>query len=103
MEDGLSEEFRIGSDGMLMFGACMCVPNDSDLRRSILEEVHSSAYAMHLGSNKLYRNLREIFWWKGMKNDVAEFVARCMTCEQVKIEHQRPAGLLQSLPIPVWK
>ena len=38
-----------------------------------------------------------------MKNDVAEFVARCLTCQQVKIEHQRPAGSLQSLPILVWK
>ena len=47
VEDGLSSEFRIGADGMLMFGSRMCVPNDSELRRSILEEGHSSAYAMH--------------------------------------------------------
>ena len=38
-----------------------------------------------------------------MKKDVAEFVSRCLICQQVKAEHQRPAGLLQSLPIPQWK
>ena len=81
----------------------MCVPNDPELKRCILEEGNSSAYAMHPGGNKLYRNLRENFWWKGMKSDVANFVAHCLTCQQVKVEHQRPAGLLQSLPIPEWK
>ena len=88
---------------MLMFGTRMCVPNDSELKRCLIEEGHSSAYAMHLGGNKMYRTLRENFWWKGMKKDIAEFVAKCLTCQQVKIEHHRPAGLLQSLPIPVWK
>ena len=38
-----------------------------------------------------------------MKKDVAEFVSRCLICQQVKAEHQRPAGLLRSLPIPLWK
>jgi hypothetical protein len=38
-----------------------------------------------------------------MKRDIAEFVARCLTCQKVKLEHQRPAGLLQPLPIPEWK
>ena len=58
---------------------------------------------MHPGSTKMYRNLREHFWWDGMKNDIAQFVARCLTCQQVKIEHQRPSGLLQPLSIPQWK
>ena len=58
---------------------------------------------MHPGGNKLYQNPRENFWWKGMKSDVVEYVAHCLTCQQVKAEHQRPAGLLQSLPIPEWK
>ena len=62
VEDSLTYDFRFGVDGMLMFGARMCVSNDYDLRRSILEEGHSSAYAMHPESNKLYRNLQEKFW-----------------------------------------
>jgi hypothetical protein len=51
----------------------------------------------------MYRDLKGYFWWNGMKQDVAEFVKRCSTCQQVKAEHQRPAGLLQPLEIPVWK
>ena len=81
----------------------MCVPDDSELRRCILEEGHSSAYAMHQGGNKLYRNLWENFWWRGMKKDISEFVSKCLICEQVKMEHQRPAGFLHSLTIPEWK
>ena len=68
-----------------------------------MEEAHSSAYAMHPGSTKMYHTLREHYWWRGMKKDVAEFVSRCLICQQVKVEHQRLAGLLQSLPIPQWK
>ena len=68
-----------------------------------MEEAHSSTYAMHPGSTKMYHTLKEHYWWKGMKRDIAEFVSRCLTCQQVKAEHQKPAGLLQSLPIPQWK
>nr|GEY61564.1 putative reverse transcriptase domain-containing protein [Tanacetum cinerariifolium] len=48
-------------------------------------------------------DLKQNFWWNGMKKDVAEFVAKCLTCQKVKIEHQRASGLLQQLKIPVWK
>ena len=84
-------------------GDRLCVPVSEDLRREILEEVHYAPYSMHPGSTKMYRTLRELYWWQGMKWDVAEFVSRCLTCQQVKAEHQRPAGTLQPLPIPIWK
>jgi hypothetical protein len=51
----------------------------------------------------MYRDLKRRFWWNKMKRDVAEFVKQCSTCQQVKAEHQRPIGPLQSLEIPVWK
>ncbi|GJY99567.1 retrotransposon protein, putative, ty3-gypsy subclass [Tanacetum coccineum] len=51
----------------------------------------------------MYRDLKQYFWWNGMKQDVATFVSKCMTCQQVKIEHQRASGLLQPLEIPMWK
>ncbi|GJR26578.1 putative reverse transcriptase domain-containing protein [Tanacetum coccineum] len=54
-------------------------------------------------STKMYRDLKQYFWWNGMKQDVATFVSKCMTCQQVKIEHQRASGLLQPLEIPMWK
>ena len=68
-----------------------------------MEEAHSSAYAMHPGSTKMYHTMREHYWWKGMKKEIADFVSRCLTCQQVKAEHQKPAGKIQPLPIPVWK
>ncbi|KAL5793466.1 hypothetical protein ACOSP7_002060 [Xanthoceras sorbifolium] len=58
---------------------------------------------MHPGSTKMYRDLRTQYWWLSMKRDVVDFVNRCMTCQQVKAEHQVPSGLLQSIPIPEWK
>ncbi|KAL7177744.1 hypothetical protein ACSBR2_031000 [Camellia fascicularis] len=51
----------------------------------------------------MYRDLHGHFWWNGMKGDIAEFVAQCLVCQQVKVEHQKPAGKLKPLPIPEWK
>ena len=81
----------------------MCVPEIGELRREIMEEAHSSTYAMHPGSTKMYHTLREHYWWKDMKKEIANFVSRCLTCQQVNAEHQKPAGKIQALPIPVWK
>ena len=51
----------------------------------------------------MYLDLKECFWWIGMKKDIAEYVAVCDVCQRVKAEHQKPAGLLQPMPIPEWK
>ncbi|KAJ0017607.1 hypothetical protein Pint_10283 [Pistacia integerrima] len=103
VSNGSRTDFWIGSNGTLMLGNRMCVPNQKELKREILEEAHSSAYALHPGSTKMYRTLREHYWWSGMKREIAEFVSRCLICQQVKAEHQRPEGPLQPLPIPEWK
>ncbi|KAA3477772.1 integrase [Gossypium australe] len=58
---------------------------------------------MHLGGNKMYRDLRELYWWSHLKREVTDFVARCLICQQVKAEHQLPSGLLQPIKIPLWK
>ncbi|KAL5540955.1 hypothetical protein UlMin_044247 [Ulmus minor] len=81
----------------------LAMPNDEEIRMAILEEAHKSRFALHPGSTKMYQDLRRQYWWRGMKRDVAQFIAKCMTCQQVKAEHQRPGGQLQSLPIPEWK
>ncbi|KAD7478205.1 hypothetical protein E3N88_01341 [Mikania micrantha] len=52
---------------------------------------------------KMYRDLRQNFWWNGMKEAIAKYVSECLTCQQIKIEHQRASGLLQPLDIPLWK
>jgi hypothetical protein len=68
-----------------------------------VREAHESAYSIHPGSTKMYLDLKQKYWWVRMKRDVAEYVAVCDTCQRVKAEHQRPAGLLQPMKILEWK
>ena len=99
-EFGQLKGFLVRADGTLIMGHRLCVPDGGGLKKEIMEEAHSSTYAMHPGNTKMYHTLREHYWWRGMKKDITEFVSRCLICQQVKAEHQRPTGLLQSLPIP---
>ena len=103
MDQGKGKEFVIHVDGALMLGNRIYVPKVDDLRREILDEAHSAPYAMHPGSSKMYQMLKSHFWWPKMKKEVAEFVSKCMTCQQIKSEHQAPVGKLHPLPIPEWK
>ncbi|GKB23761.1 transposon ty3-G gag-pol polyprotein [Tanacetum coccineum] len=107
VEDGKHTEFSIDDDGVVWFEDRLCVPNDQALREKVMTEAHSSPFTIHPGSTKMYRDLKQYFWWNGMKQDVATFVSKCMTCQQVKIKHQRASGLLQKkknpLEIHVWK
>ncbi|KAL0405910.1 UNVERIFIED_CONTAM: hypothetical protein Slati_3904900 [Sesamum latifolium] len=103
VQEGKNDQFVIHNDGTLMNEKRMCVPNVEELRTEILHEAHYAPYAMHPGSTKMYRDLRPYYWWPTMKKDVAEFVAKCLTCQQVKAEHQAPAGKLHPLSIPEWK
>ena len=47
------------------------------LRNRILEKAHGSHYSIHPRSTKMYHDLRELYWWEGLKRDIAEFVAKC--------------------------
>ena len=100
VEEGEQSDFAIRDDGALVIGSRLCVPATEGLKRKILEEAHSSAYSMHPDSTKMYRTLKEYYWWSGMKREVAEYVSKCFICQQVKVERQKPSGLLQPLPIP---
>ena len=101
--DGKESDFEIKNDESLCYKNRICVPNDPPLKKDILEEAHSSIYSMHPGGTKMYKDLKEYYWWNNMKREIPEFVAKCLVCQQVKAEHQKPAELLQSLPIPEWK
>jgi hypothetical protein len=68
----------------------------------ILKEAHETAYSIHPSSEKMYQDLKKRFRWYGMKREIAEYVAICNSCREIKVEHQRPAGLLLSLQIPQW-
>ena len=68
-----------------------------------MAEVHEAQYSIHPGATKMYRDLREIYWSSGIKKDLATFVAKCATCQQVKFEHQRPGGMMKEFSITTWK
>ncbi|KAA0050727.1 pol protein [Cucumis melo var. makuwa] len=103
VETGQGEDFSISSDDGLMFEGRLCVPENSVVKTKLLTEAHSSPFIMHPGSTKMYQDLRSVYWWRNMKREVADFVSRCLVCQQVKAPRQRPAGLLQPLSVPGWK
>ncbi|TYJ95556.1 ty3-gypsy retrotransposon protein [Cucumis melo var. makuwa] len=103
VETGQGEDFSISSDDGLTFEGRFCVPEDSAVKTELLTEAHSSPFTMHSESTKMYQDLRSVYWWRNMKREVADFVSRCLVCQQVKAPRQRPAGLLQPLSVPGWK
>ena len=98
-----AKEFALGSDGVLRFRGRVCVSDDVELRRLVLEEGHKSHLSLHPSMTKMYQDLKENFWWQGMKKEVAQFVLAYLTCQKAKVEHQKPGGTLQPLDISVWK
>ncbi|GJT22982.1 putative reverse transcriptase domain-containing protein [Tanacetum coccineum] len=68
-----------------------------------MDEAHKTKYSVHPGVDKMYHDLRDIYWWPEIKRDIATYVSKCLTCSKVKAEHQRPLGLLQQPEIPEWK
>ncbi|KAL0540951.1 hypothetical protein IC582_020977 [Cucumis melo] len=100
---GLEVEFELRIDGAIVKQGRLCVLNISELKNAILEEAHSSAYAMHPSSTKMYRTLKKTYWWPRMKQEIAEYVDRCLICQQVKPVKHSPGGFLNPLPVPEWK
>nr|KYP45459.1 Retrotransposable element Tf2 [Cajanus cajan] len=95
--------FELGEDGILRFKGRICLPQDTELKRAVLEEGHKSRLSIHLGMIKMYQDLKKTFWWSGMKREISEYVAACLTCQKAKVEHQKPSGLMQQIEIPEWK
>ncbi|KAJ9543976.1 hypothetical protein OSB04_023683 [Centaurea solstitialis] len=99
----LEGRFDLKTDGVRYFKGRVWVPKTGNLRELILKEAHESRYSIHPGADKMYKDLKEYYWWPGMKKDVASYVGRCLTCSKVKAENQKPSGLLQQPEIPEWK
>ncbi|GKD19611.1 putative reverse transcriptase domain-containing protein, partial [Tanacetum coccineum] len=97
----LDKMIKHRSDGALYYVDRIWVPLKDDMRTLIMEEAHKSKYFVHPGADKMYYNLRDRYWWPGMKKDIAVYVSRCLTCLKVKAEHQRPSRLLQQPEIPM--
>jgi hypothetical protein len=102
LELGETQCFQQDAEGVLWFKDRLVVPKDFELRRKIMNEAHCSWYSIHLGTNKMYQDLKN-FWWTRMKREIAKYVFKCDTRRRVKVDHLRPAGNLQPSSIPEWK
>src|ERR1043166_9111822 len=100
---GNDQRFEVDDNGVRYFKGRVWIPAVNNLRELIMRESHSSRYSIHPGADKMYRNLRAGYWWPGMKRDIADYVSKCLICSMVKVEHQRPSGLLVQPEIPEWK
>ncbi|GJR34063.1 putative reverse transcriptase domain-containing protein [Tanacetum coccineum] len=97
------ERLEPRADGTLCLHSRSWIPCYGDLRSVIMHESHKSKYSIHPGSEKMYQDVKKLFWWPNMKADIATYVSKCLTCARVKAEHQRPSGLLVQPKIPEWK
>nr|GEY42856.1 hypothetical protein [Tanacetum cinerariifolium] len=95
--------FEFRPDGTRCFENHVWLPLFDGLRNLVMHESHKSKNSIHPRSNKMYQDLKPLYWWPNMKADITTYVSKCLTCAKVKAEHQKPSGLLQQLEIPVWK
>jgi hypothetical protein len=95
--------FSVDEQGTLWYKKRLCIFDVKEIREFILREAHDSAYSIHLGSTKMYHDLKSRYLWYGMKRAIAKYVALCDNCQRVKAEQQRLVGLLQPLKIHQWK
>ena len=93
------KEFKVSMDRILYFKGRICVPNFEFLKKQILSEAHETPYSIHLRASKMYKDLEQNYWWPNMKNEIAEFVSKCLSCQKVKAEHPPPRGELQKIEL----
>ncbi|GJR63181.1 putative reverse transcriptase domain-containing protein [Tanacetum coccineum] len=100
---GMINKLEPRADGTLCLNNRSWIPCLGDLRALIMHESHKSKYSIHPGSDKMYQDLKKLYWWPNMKAEIATYVSKCLTCAKVKIEYQKPSGLLVQPEIPQWK
>ncbi|GJS97340.1 putative reverse transcriptase domain-containing protein [Tanacetum coccineum] len=98
-----TEKLEPRADGTLCLNGRSWLPCYGDLRTVIIHESHKSKYSIHPGSDKMYQDMKKLYWWPNMKADTATYVSKCLTYAKVKAEYQRPLGLLVQPEIPQWK
>nr|GFB05839.1 putative reverse transcriptase domain-containing protein [Tanacetum cinerariifolium] len=97
-----TEKLEPRADGTLL-NSRSWLPCYGDLRTVIMHESHKSKYSIHPGSDKMYQDMKKLYWWPNIKADIATYVSKCLTCAKVKAKHQKPSGLLVKPKIPKWK
>ncbi|GJY22283.1 putative reverse transcriptase domain-containing protein [Tanacetum coccineum] len=100
---GMDKAFEVCPDGTCCIKNRRCIPFFGGLRDLIMHESYKSKYSIHPGSDKIYQDLKKLYWWPNMKAIIAEYVGKCLTCSRVKAECQKPSGLLVQPEIPTWK
>ncbi|KAI3822823.1 hypothetical protein L1987_10421 [Smallanthus sonchifolius] len=100
---GMEKQLEVKSDGIRYFTERIWIPVYGNLRELVMDEAHKSRYSVHPRSDKMYHDLKVLYWWPKMKADIATYVSKCLTCSKVKVEYQKPSGLLQQPEIPMWK
>ncbi|GJZ06460.1 putative reverse transcriptase domain-containing protein [Tanacetum coccineum] len=100
---GMIKKLEPRADGTLCLNGRSWIPCRGNLRELIMHESHKSKYSVHPGSDKMYQDLKKLYWWPNMKAEIATYVSKCLTCAKVKAEYQKPSGLLVQPVILVWK
>ncbi|GKD64609.1 putative reverse transcriptase domain-containing protein, partial [Tanacetum coccineum] len=100
---GMDKAFEIRPDGTRCIKNRSLLPLFGNRRGLIMHESHKSKYSIHPGSDKMYQDLKKLYWWPNMKATIAEYVDKCLTCSRVKAKCQKPSGLLVQPEIPMWK
>ncbi|XP_060183063.1 uncharacterized protein LOC132613018 [Lycium barbarum] len=85
VQNGGVKSFSIDGEGVLRCHGRLCIPMVGNMKQLILEEAHSSRYSIHPGATKMYQDLRGLYWWKGMKDDILKHVTSCLNYQQVEL------------------
>ncbi|GJV67382.1 putative reverse transcriptase domain-containing protein [Tanacetum coccineum] len=99
----MDKAFEIRPDGTRCIKNRSWLPLFGNLRDLIMHESHKLKYSIHPGSDKMYQDLKKLYWWPNTKAIIAEYIGKCLTCYRVKAECQKPSGLLVQPKIPIWK
>ncbi|GJY65987.1 putative reverse transcriptase domain-containing protein [Tanacetum coccineum] len=100
---GMDKAFEVRPDGTRCIKNRSWLPLFDNLRDLIMHESHKSKYSIHPGSDKMYQDLKKLYWWPNIKEIIVEYVGKCLTCSKFKAECQNPSGLLVQPEIPMWK
>jgi hypothetical protein len=95
--------YQLLNDVLLTYKDRLYIPNCDELKRFILDELHKIPYTSHPIYQKMITTTKKLFYWSRMKKEIADYLAKCLECQQVKVDHLHPTGLLYPLPIPEWK
>ncbi|GJR48689.1 putative reverse transcriptase domain-containing protein [Tanacetum coccineum] len=99
---GMNNKLKPRVDGTLCLNKQSWIPCFREFRALTMHESHKSKYSIHLGLDKMYQDLKKLYWWPNKKAEIATYVSKCLTCTKVKAEYHKPSGLLVQPEIPQW-